>query len=261
MTNRAAGSRPGLIVGLALALRYIAGGAFELGEAAPWDPGILMGVGLFISSATAVYGVIAGGAALQSTILKATVPVLGDLKFVTSSIFDIGVYLIVIGLVLDVLRSMGAELDRQGVIDRSIWTSPQLRATRRSAGEPVTTNLRAGHHHRGLFASGVYLMLSRNLIRVILGFLLAGHGVNLLLLSTGSYGSPPIVGEATDGEQLADPIPQALILTSIVISLAVSTFLLAMAYRNYTSPGIRRLDDDPEDDDEFADADAGAGDE
>ena len=77
-----------------------------------------MGVGLFISSATAVYGVLAGGAALQSTILKATVPLLGDLKFVTSSIFDIGVYLIVIGLVLDVLRAMGAELDRQGVLDR-----------------------------------------------------------------------------------------------------------------------------------------------
>jgi len=112
------GFAAGLIVGLALALRYIAGGAFELGEAAPWDPGIMMGGGLFISSATAVYGVIAGGAALQSTILKATVPLLGDLKFVTSSIFDIGVYLIVIGLVLDVLRSMGAELDRQGILER-----------------------------------------------------------------------------------------------------------------------------------------------
>jgi multicomponent Na+:H+ antiporter subunit A len=113
------GFAAGLIVGLALALRYIAGGAFELGEAAPWDPGILMGTGLFISSTTAVYGVVAGGAALQSTILKASVPLLGDLKFVTSSIFDIGVYLIVIGLVLDVLRAMGAELDRQGVLERA----------------------------------------------------------------------------------------------------------------------------------------------
>src|SRR6478752_5077628 len=113
------GFAAGLIVGLALALRYIAGGAFELGEAAPWDPGILMGTGLFVSSATAVYGVLAGGAALQSTILKATVPLLGDLKFVTSSIFDIGVYLIVIGLVLDVLRAMGAERDRQGLLERA----------------------------------------------------------------------------------------------------------------------------------------------
>ena len=118
------GFAAGLIVGLALTLRYIAGGAFELGEAAPVDPGILMGVGLLISSATAVYGLIAGGDALQSTILKATVPLLGDLKFVTSSIFDIGVYLIVIGLVLDVLRSLGAELDRQGVLDRFDLDAP-----------------------------------------------------------------------------------------------------------------------------------------
>ena len=180
------GFAAGLIVGLALALRYIAGGAYELGEAAPVDPGILMGVGLFISSATAVYGVVAGGAALQSTILKATVPVLGDLKFVTSSIFDIGVYLIVIGLVLDVLRSMGAELDRQGVLDRFELRDPgQPGGAPRSAGEPMTTNLVLALTIGGLFACGVYLMLSRNLVRVILGFLLAGHGVNLMLLSVG----------------------------------------------------------------------------
>ena len=72
-----------------------------------------------ISSVTAVYGLLAGGDVLQSTILSGTVPVLGDLKFVTSSFFDIGVYLIVIGLVLDVLRSLGAELDRQGVLERA----------------------------------------------------------------------------------------------------------------------------------------------
>ena len=125
----------------------------------------------------------------------------------------------------------------------------------------MTVNLLLAITIGGLFAAGVYLMLSRNLIRVILGFLLAGHGINLLLLSTGTYGAPPIVGEASDGEQLSDPIPQALILTSIVITLAVSTFLLAMAYRNYTVTRDPELADDPEDDDEFADIDAGAGDE
>jgi multicomponent Na+:H+ antiporter subunit C len=125
----------------------------------------------------------------------------------------------------------------------------------------VTVNLLLAITIGVLFASGVYLMLSRNLIRVILGFLLAGHGVNLLLLSAGTYDSPPIVGEATGDEQLSDPIPQALILTSIVITLAVSTFLLAMAYRNYTVTRDPELADDPEDDEEFADIDAGAGDE
>jgi multicomponent Na+:H+ antiporter subunit C len=124
----------------------------------------------------------------------------------------------------------------------------------------MTTNLVLAITIGGLFAAGVYLMLSRNLIRVILGFLLAGHGINLLLLSTGTYGAPPIVGEASDGEQLSDPMPQAFILTSIVISLAVSTFLLAMAYRNYMVTKEPELEDDPEND-EMADADAGAGEE
>jgi multicomponent Na+:H+ antiporter subunit C len=103
-------------------------------------------------------------------------------------------------------------------------------------------------------------MLSRNLIRVILGFLLAGHSINLLLLTTGVGGVPPIVGQEQAGEQLADPIPQALILTSIVISLAVSTFLFAMAYRNFRNTRDPEIEDELEPD-EFADAEAGAGEE
>ncbi|WP_395726492.1 NADH-quinone oxidoreductase subunit K [Nakamurella sp.] len=124
----------------------------------------------------------------------------------------------------------------------------------------MTTNLALALTIGGLFAAGVYLMLSRNLIRVILGFLLAGHAVNLLLLTSGKGGVPPIVGEAQNGEQLADPLPQAMILTAIVISLAVSTFLFAMAYRNYRNTRDPEIEDELEPD-EFADAEAGAGEE
>ena len=74
----------------------------------------------------------------------------------------------------------------------------------------MTTNLVLALTIGGLFACGVYLMLSRNLIRVILGFLLAGHGVNLMLLSVGGGFVPPIVGEPANGQEVADPIPQAL---------------------------------------------------
>lgn len=112
------GFAAGLIVGLALTLRYIAGGAFELGEAAPWDVGRILGLGVFLAVASAAGGILLGGEALQSTILEADIPILGHFKFVTSSIFDIGVYLVVIGLVLDVLRSLGAGLDRQANLDR-----------------------------------------------------------------------------------------------------------------------------------------------
>ena len=124
----------------------------------------------------------------------------------------------------------------------------------------MTTNLVLALTIGALFASGVYLMLSRNLIRVLLGFLLAGHAINLLLLSTSEDGVPPIVGEPTNGEPVADAIPQALILTSIVISLAVSTFLLAMAYRNYKVTQEPEMEDD-EEDSELAEADLGGGDE
>ncbi len=124
----------------------------------------------------------------------------------------------------------------------------------------MTTNLVLALTIGLLFAAGVYLMLSRNLIRVLLGFLLAGHSINLLLLSTSEDGVPPIVGEPTNGEVVADPIPQALILTSIVISLAVSTFLLAMAYRNYKVTQEPELENEDEDT-ELSAADLGGGDE
>ncbi|MEI4272459.1 Na+/H+ antiporter subunit A [Klenkia sp. LSe6-5] len=101
----------GLVAGLALVLRYLAGGRYELGEAAPVDPGKLLGGGLLLAGGTGIAGLVLGVDALQTTILEWTVPVLGDVKLVTSLFFDTGVYLIVVGLVLDVLRSLGAQID------------------------------------------------------------------------------------------------------------------------------------------------------
>lgn len=84
-----------------------------------------------------------------------------------------------------------------------------------------------------LYAAGVYLLLDRSLTRVLLGFLLLGNATNLLLLSTaGPAGRAPIIGVSEPGE-MADPLPQALILTAIVITFGVSAFLLAMIYRSW----------------------------
>jgi len=107
----------GLVVGLALVARYLAGGRHELGAAAPVDAGLLLGTGLVLAAGTAVAPLLVGADALTSTWFEATVPVLGHIEFVTSTFFDIGVYLVVIGLVLDVLRSLGAEVDRQQEAD------------------------------------------------------------------------------------------------------------------------------------------------
>ncbi|MCF6509289.1 Na+/H+ antiporter subunit A [Blastococcus sp. MG754426] len=114
----------GLVAGLALVLRYLAGGRYELGEAAPVDPGLLLGVGLLFAGGTGVVGLALGADVLQTAILETTLPVLGDVKLVTSLFFDIGVYLIVVGLVLDILRSLGAELDRQVDEDDPIDVAP-----------------------------------------------------------------------------------------------------------------------------------------
>ncbi len=103
----------GLVAGMALVMRYIAGGRFELGAAAPADAGRLLGAGMILAVATALVPIFFGAAPLTSAVLEADIPVLGHVEFVTSTIFDVGVYLVVIGLVLDVLRSLGAEADRQ----------------------------------------------------------------------------------------------------------------------------------------------------
>ena len=106
------GFAAGLVVGIALIVRYLAGGRYELGEAAPVHPGLLLGTGLFLSAGVGLVSLLAGGAVLQSVILEWSLPLLGDVKLVTSLFFDVGVMLVVVGLVLDVLRSLGAEIDR-----------------------------------------------------------------------------------------------------------------------------------------------------
>lgn len=111
------GFAAGLVVGIALTIRYLAGGRYELGEAAPVHPGLLLGTGLFLSAGVGLLAIILGGQVLQSVIWQFTLPLFGEVKLVTTLFFDIGVFLVVIGLVLDILRSLGAEIDKQGDTD------------------------------------------------------------------------------------------------------------------------------------------------
>lgn len=101
-----------------------------------------------------------------------------------------------------------------------------------------------------LYAVGTYLLLQRTLTRVVLGLGLLGHGANLLLLQAGGpAGLVPFVGsgsEATVGTT-ADPLPQAMVLTAIVITFGVTAFLLAMAYRSWVLTEADEVQDDVED--------------
>ena len=97
-----------------------------------------------------------------------------------------------------------------------------------------------------LYASGVYLLLERSLTRVIVGLGLLGHGANLLLLASGGRaGRVPVVGGGS--EPMSDPLPQALVLTAIVISFGVSAFLLGLARRSWMQRHYDHVEDDLED--------------
>jgi len=99
----------------------------------------------------------------------------------------------------------------------------------------------------GLMGCGVYLLLERSLTRVLVGLVMLSNGVNLLfLVASGPAGRAPIVGSGEDGS-ISDPLPQALVLTAIVITLATTAFLLAMAHRSWQLNNHDDVQDDVED--------------
>lgn len=101
----------GLVAGLALVARYLAGGRYELGATVPLDAGRILGAGLALAVTMAVVPMFFGQAALASSWVDVDLGAFGTIPFVTSTLFDVGVYLVVFGLILDVLRSLGAEID------------------------------------------------------------------------------------------------------------------------------------------------------
>jgi multicomponent Na+:H+ antiporter subunit C len=98
-----------------------------------------------------------------------------------------------------------------------------------------------------MIGCGIYLLLERSLTRILVGLVMLGNGVNLLfLISGGRAGRAPIVGLGGTSP-ISDPLPQALVLTAIVISLGTVAFLLAMAYRSWQLTGHDDVQDDVED--------------
>ncbi len=100
-----------------------------------------------------------------------------------------------------------------------------------------------------LSAAGVYLLLERAIIKILLGLMILSNGVNLLILAAGGPpGNPPIRGRGW-GENAgdSDPLAQAMILTAIVITAGVGAFILALAYRSYQFTTVDEVADDAED--------------
>jgi multicomponent Na+:H+ antiporter subunit C len=92
-----------------------------------------------------------------------------------------------------------------------------------------------------LFAAGMYMLLRRSIVKILIGLVLLGHAANLLIFCAAGLrrGTPPLVppGETTVGEPHTDPLPPALILTAIVISFAIVSFACVLVKRAYAVAG------------------------
>ena len=95
-----------------------------------------------------------------------------------------------------------------------------------------------------LYASGLYLMLRRRLAQLIIGLSLLSNGSNILILSAAGVtrGKPPLISAGVTVDQFADPVPQSLILTAIVIGFGVLAFSLVLAHRVHESAGSDDID-------------------
>lgn len=102
-----------------------------------------------------------------------------------------------------------------------------------------------------MYAAGVYLLLRRSIVKLILGIIFMGNATNLVIFVAGGLtkASPAFIeaGQTTATNEVADPLPQALILTAIVIGFAITAFALALMYRFYKITGTEDMDEIKED--------------
>jgi multicomponent Na+:H+ antiporter subunit A len=101
----------GLVAGAAIALRYVSGGIAEVRQLSRFAPWTILGSGLLVATTTAVVPMLFGEAVLESAKLELELPVLGTVKATSALAFDIGVYLVVVGLVLMVFEAFGDEAE------------------------------------------------------------------------------------------------------------------------------------------------------
>ena len=226
----------GLVAGMALVMRYIAGGRYELGAAAPTDAGRLLGVGMTIAVACAVIPLLFGLSPLTSAFFETGPPGCGAHRVRH----------------LDAVRHRGLPRGDRPRARRAAQprggSGPAGAAAEPTGGERLMdVSLVLIVIMAVLYACGVYAMLERSLTRVLIGFLLLGNATNLLLLIVmGRPGIAPFFG-AGETDDMSDALPQALTLTAIVITFAISAFLLALIYRSWQLGQEDTVEDDAAD--------------
>lgn len=133
----------GLVASLAFSLRYLAGGREELEEALPIDAGRILGTGLFVAATAVLWPmVLLGEPPLTSHIWDLTLPLIGEIHIASALIFDFGVYLIVIGLTMHILNSLGGQLDRDEEMRKQRARDRARRLARNQRREAATVGAR-----------------------------------------------------------------------------------------------------------------------
>ena len=145
----------GLVAALALTLRYLAGGRSEAEETLPVHPGKVLGIGIVFTTAAAVAPMFFGMPPLTSSYAEFSVPLIGDVTVPSALVFDAGVYIIVVGLIMHVLASMGAYLDREEDTrkQRARDRARELQAKNEERRRLMSRNRRARYDERAAVAA------------------------------------------------------------------------------------------------------------
>lgn len=131
----------GLLAGIGFAIRYLAGGRYELEQSIRAPAGVVLGSGLAISAIAGLVPLFFGGEVFQAYDVEVLLPLFGHVHFASAMVFDIGVYLVVIGLVLDVLRSLGSEIDARYDAE----ARDRIQTERRMSAARASATTRGGH--------------------------------------------------------------------------------------------------------------------
>ena len=219
----------GLVAAAALTLYALALGLRPARQVLEVDPRTLISFGLLAAAVSGLPALFGNMDFMTGLWGGQALPVIGKLG--TPLLFDVGVYLVVTGITLTIIFAL---LENQTGQRR--WTSR----------EGVTMEILMVLMIGGLFAGGSYMLLRRSLVKLVVGLILLGHGANLLIFLMGrlTAGQAPLiaVGATRPVEPFADPLPQALVLTAIVIGFGLQVFALVLVRRLYQAARTNDLD-------------------
>ena len=251
----------GLVVAIALIMQYIASGYAWAATRARVDAQAMIGGGVALAGLTGIAAWYFERPFLTSAHGHFHIPLIGDIELASATAFDLGVMLTVVGAVLLSLRQISRVEQRaehepvpEGPMDIQLPAAPEaayrtaaarsgrLRSSSRSTGAIADMEALVASAIGLMTAVGVYLVLRRTTFPVVIGLGFLSYATNLYLLTMGRLviDRPPII--SAGAASYTDPLPQALVLTAIVISFGMTALIVVIALRSFLETGSDRAD-------------------